>query len=158
MDEERDQLLLLELEPLQVVALVLDLGVQLAALGRQPAQLERGLDPRHQLVGPERLGQEVIAAGEHRAIECLDVAQRGDEHHRDVAAAGQRADPLAGRRTVDPGHPDVEQHAVGPVAHERGDAGLPIAGEHDAVAIILERRLGERAVLGVVVDHEDGGT
>ena len=154
-DEERDELLLVELETLQVVALALELRVELAALGREPAQAHRGMDPHDQLGRPVRLGDEVIAAGGERVVERIDVALRGDEHDRDVATTGQRADPLARLDPVEDGHADVEQHDVDGLSLERGDRFAAGAGSRYVDALILERGASERHVLAVVVDDEN---
>ena len=125
---------------------------------RDIARPHRGLHADHELARAERLGQEVVTADRERAIERLDLALGRDEHDRDLIAAGQGAEFLADGDAVHPRHADIEEDAVGALGLERRERGRAIAGEDHAIRLVIEGRLGERAVLRVVVDDKYGGT
>jgi hypothetical protein len=154
-DEELAQLLLVQLQPNQIVALTTQLRIQLAPLGDHAALLHGIGDARYQLGRAHRLGDVVVAARLLRAVERIDVALRGQKQDRNVVALGQLAHALAHGDTVEPGHPDVEQHAIGAALCKPCEAQLTAGGQLDVVAFILERSLSERPILGVVVDDKD---
>jgi hypothetical protein len=70
---------------------------------------------------------------------------------------GLRANALADRKTVEPGHPHVQEHAIEALAFERGETLDTVRGEDDRAALVFQRALGEEAVSLVVVDDEDLG-
>jgi hypothetical protein len=156
-DQERGDLLLLQLEAGRRVALAAELLEQLAALAAEVAQAQGGLHAHGELGGAHRLGQEVVAAGQRGAVEGLDVTQRGQEQHGDLGAVGQGPDPLADREAVEAGHAHVEQHAVGRGPLELGEGREPVVREDDGVALVLQHGPRELAVGRVVVDDQDHG-
>ena len=53
------------------------------------------------------------------ALWVAEIAERGQEQDRRVAADGERADPAAGLEAVHPRHQHVEQDQVGPLLVEQ---------------------------------------
>jgi hypothetical protein len=127
----------------------------LAQIGAHLAQLEHALHADHELGRPHRLGEEVIAADPQRTVERVDVALRGQKHDRRLGAAGPRPDLLAHRNAVHARHLHVEQDAVRRFALERDQRLRPAVGEHDRIALTLQRGARHRAADLVVVDDED---
>ena len=56
---------------------------------------------------------------------------------------------------VEAGHVDVREHHVGPALAEASQPVLAVDGELHPMALADQDLLGERAVIFVVVDHED---
>ena len=105
----------------------------------------------------EGLGQKIVGARFQRRPVGLEVAERGEKQHRDVAPLGQRSDPPAGLVAVHPGHEDVEQDQIGPQGGEQRQGFGPPLGQKDRVPGADQVSLGDLPILEVVVDHQDGG-
>ena len=71
-----------------------------SVLGRQPPLRERALDHQQQMVGIDRLGEEVERAFLHRRHRVLDAAERG--HHDDRQLADRAPWRRAARRSRRP--------------------------------------------------------
>ena len=67
---------------------------------------------RQQLVEVDGLGDVVGGPGREAALPVAGHRLRGEEHHRQVAALRQRADPPGGLVAVEVGHHRVHQHDV----------------------------------------------
>ena len=120
-----------------------------------------GLDAGRQLAGTERLDDVVVGSD----LETNDAIEfgvfRGEEDDGYVATAtrGPRGGFLADRpadvQSVHPRHQDVEDHEIGSLAREGGQAGTPVAGFDDVEARPPEREADDIPDVGVVVDDED---
>ena len=104
-------------------------GTQPPILDQQPAALERARDRRDQMVGRERLGQEVersVPQGRHRH---RHVAMTGDQDHRQVGI--ERADAGEQLQPVHPRHPDIGNDRPVEIRRQRGQRRLrPGKGAH----------------------------
>ena len=83
---------------------------------------------------------------------------RGEEHHRQLPAAGQLADPPRGLVAVEVGHHRVHQHDVHlGVLGEEADPGRPVVGVEHGEPVQLQRAGEREDVAHVVVDDQHGG-
>jgi hypothetical protein len=80
--DECRELLLLQLQAHQIVALAANELVVLAQLGAEPSHFQRGLDAHDQLRGTDRLGEKVIGPYVQRVVERLHVTLGRQEQHR----------------------------------------------------------------------------
>jgi hypothetical protein len=119
-----------------------------------PLDAQKGAHAREQLVVIERLLDEVVGSRLDRPRLVLSDA-RGDHDHRQHRRLLVRAQALAHRIAVEPGHEDVEQHQIRLLGfHDRECFGAVARGD-DVVPLRREHRLEQAHVLGDVVDDED---
>jgi hypothetical protein len=119
---------------------------------RAAAALEDGADPGHDFARGEGL-HDIIVAAELEAEHPVDlVVARGEEEDRQVAL---RAQPAADFEAVHPRHVDVEHDEIGPVALDRLERRLAVAGLAGLHPRLAEREGEQLADMGVVVDEED---
>ena len=121
----------------------------------QPPLRERPLDHQQQMVGIDRLGQEVERALLHRRDRILDAAERGHDNHRqfriDVFRGLQDAEAVADRE------PKIGQDDRRCALLESLDGFSLIAGLDDLMALRLERVPQHRTERVFVLDEEDRG-
>ncbi len=155
MDDESHEPLFLQLQPQQVVALVLDEIEVLAQFGPHSAQFQDRLHTCDELRRSNGLGQEIVPTRPQRAIEGVHVAQCRKKEHGDRRALGTRADLLAHREAVDLGHSHVQHDTIGALSIERRDP-LGASGRgRDPIPLVLERVPSQQAIRLVVVDDQD---
>src|SRR5689334_13343706 len=122
--------------------------------GDRSGRLEQVVEEAQQLLGLERLGQEVVDALGPR-LPGLAVVGGSGQHDDGQVAAGGGADALQDGVTVHARHHDVEDDAV---RTQRLDGAQPreavLSGPH-LVALELEHVLHQAAYRRVVVDHQD---
>ena len=76
------------------------------------AASQQGLDPHHQLLQVEGLGQVVVGAGVEAAHLVFDAAQGGEHQDRDLGGALIAAQALAKGEPIHPGQHQVQQDQV----------------------------------------------
>ena len=137
-------------------------GAVAGRLGQHPARASRargrapGGSTRAQLVGAERLDQELAGAGEHRAAQVVRLAL--DAHHHDRRASGSSADSCSVVAMPSmPGMLMSIRTTSGVQPRGSSSASRPEAADADDLDVGLEReQLGEvLARLGDVVDDDD---
>src|SRR6266545_3734783 len=105
--------------------------------------------------GVERLGQVVGRAELDAAHHALDVLERRDHDHRNVAQLLVALDPRQSLVAVQLRHQDVEQDDVEGLGAKRLQRPAAVLDGGDAVALPLEVVRQDHAVDLVVVDDED---
>src|SRR6266511_1003281 len=105
--------------------------------------------------GVERLGQVVGRAELDAAHHALDVLERRDHDHRNVAKLLVALDPRQSLVAVQLRHQDVEQDDVEGLGAKRLQRPAAVLDGGDAVALPLEVVRQDHAVDLVVVDDED---
>ena len=135
--------------------LLADLVALLVDLALEGGMLHRRDDGAVQEAGGERgLDDVVLRAPLHRLDRNRLVAEAGEHDHRqkgvDRMNAPQHLQP------VQRGERIVEQHAVGALLLDHGDAGRPLARLHALPALVhlLQRADEGLAVVGIVVDDQ----
>jgi len=88
-------------------------------------------------------------------VERVDVAQGRQEENRRLGSARKRSEALAHGEAVEPGHPDVEQDAIGRLLGEQRQRLLAAGCHDDAVSLVLECALRQDAIRLIVVDDEN---
>jgi hypothetical protein len=140
---------------------VVQAGVRIARLRRAAAlaQRARALHPvgdrGNQVLGPDRLGQEVVTADAQCLVMLVLIALAGQEHDRRVQELVPFADQGGEFGAVALRHVEVHQHQIGPEALQRRHhvEGL---GDHQRLHPgIAQDRLGEQCLRAVVFHHQD---
>jgi hypothetical protein len=153
-------------QPLELRDLVGDAALQrLVHLGQRAAVarllvvqallLQAGAHPRLEQHGLERLAEIVLGAELDAARHAVQLVQRRDHEHRDVAERRIPLDPLEHRIAVEVRHHHVEQHEIHGRARERLEPGLAARGDEQLVALAAEAARQHVPVLLVVVHDED---
>ena len=93
-----------------------------------------GPDGRDQLLGRRRLEQEPAGPGPHGREEVLVEVEGGQHHHLGVALLDQAAARL---HPVEPGHPHVHEHHVGPEPAGLLDGFEPVGRLPDHLEVVL---------------------
>ena len=93
-----------------------------------------GPDGGHQVLGRRRLEQEAAGPGPDGGEQVLVEVEGGQHHHLGVALLDQ---PPAGLHPVQPGHPDVHEHHVGPEPAGLLDGLEPVGGLPDDLEVVL---------------------
>jgi hypothetical protein len=121
----------------------------------EPAHLERVLDGEEDLLGGERLLDEVERPEPRRAHRGLDRAV--PTHHDDGQLGPARPRLLEHRHAVATGHRDVEQHQIEllGVAAQRRQRGVAGGGRRDVVAFVGQQARERTADRFLVVDDQD---
>ena len=96
-----------------------------------------------------------VAAGHERALPVPLHGVRGDRDDRRVGEVGERLQDPHRLVAVHPGQVHVEEDERGPLADGRLDARQAVVGRAHRVALGLQHRASEHAVLGVVLDVQD---
>ncbi len=116
---------------------------------------ERG-EPRPQLDELHRLGEEVVRARREAGHPRLEIADRGEDHHRHQLVARVGLEP---RAQLDPAHRaevHVGQHQVR-AHHVEHVEGLLGGDRHQQAVAEGAQQPGEDvADVGLVLDHQDG--
>ena len=108
-------------------------------------------DAGRQLLDDHRLGHVVVGTGLQPRHQVDGVGLGGDDHDRHDAAV------RIVRQTSKPGHvgqPQVEEHEVGLVPVEEGQAGAAVPRLVHLVALVLQGEADGQADLVVVLDEE----
>jgi hypothetical protein len=120
------------------------------------AQIHLGTYPHQQFFLLEWLVQEVYSAELEPLDTLLPLADRAENHHRDIAALVPRLEPPQDFKTVHPRHAQVEQDELRPLQRHRSKRQFPavrrqhlIAGRTQGIGQQLQRR--QR-----ILDDEDG--
>ncbi len=135
------------------VALAVELGQVLLAVGEQAVLAQGPLHHVQQVLGGEGLGQEVEGAvagdlhgGFHRG------QRRNDDHHRALKVLVDEAGDL---EAVDPRHLEVHQGQAVAVLAQQAQGGFPVLGRVHAVTLALEGAAHAFAHALLVVDDDD---
>ena len=107
-----------------------------------------------ELVGVERLGENLVDPAKAPPLDALDVHAVGERDHcRPSGIGGELLEELPHRRLVEPAGQDDQRDAV-PGEHALADLAQRV--DHvDPMARLAERALGAHCVLGVVAADED---
>ena len=121
----------------------------------QPALRERALDHQQEMVGIDRLRQEVEGAFLHRGDGVLDAAERGHDDDRqlgiEVFRRAQHAEAVPLRQA------EIRQHHGGVAREQGGFRFALIARFDDGVPLRFERMAQHRPQRVLVFDDEDRG-
>ena len=125
------------------------------ALG-QPRIGEVDADARQHLLDRDRFCYIIDTAGFQAAHDVFGFGQPGHEDDRNVVEAGVALQPLAGFKTVQPGHDRVEQYDVGRDLVDDPHRGCAVERDHDRHAGAVER-VGEQpqGLRGIIDDEGD---
>ena len=135
----------------------------LCARRRSPIRVGRTMSSRRApQVALDRLGelarvdgllQEPVAAdGEARVA----IPFGGDGHDGHAGERGLAAQPQGDLVAVEPGHVEVDQHQIGPLARSRGcTPSRPSAASITSCPAVCEELADEEPVAGIVFDVED---
>ena len=120
--------------------------------GAGPAQ--DGPDPGHELAGREGLGDVVVGA-ELEPEDPVDLVVAGGEHHDGDVAGG--AQPPAHVEAVELARQaDVDDHQLGPVPVDVGEALLAVVGLQHPEALASQVQGDQVGDVVVVLDDHDG--
>jgi hypothetical protein len=120
---------------------------------------QRACGSGKQLLGAERLGQEVTGAegGGLLAIGGLSLA--GEHDDRGVTAVRNLAQPGEHFEAVHVGHHDVEQDQIhGVVGTKTLQCRLAILADVDGIGRLLQLELDDATNIGLIVDYENVST
>jgi hypothetical protein len=109
--------------------------------------------PRHQLLGRERLDQVVVCAGLQSRHAVGDGVACGQHENRDAVAGG--ADAAADLEPVDLGHEQIEHDRVRRALGELVERLLAVRRQLDLVAVHAKRTVQCVAYRRLVVDYKD---
>ncbi len=128
------------------------LGGTLAHRARAPDPVGDGGD---QVFGPDRLGQEIVAAGAERLVVFVLVALTGQKHDGRMQEFVTFADQRGQLGAVAIGHVQVHQHQIRlETLHCLHDL-EPVLHHFGFHAGIAQDGFGEQALGRIVLDHED---
>ena len=140
-------------DDLRRAAALRELVLEQDVLGRQPALRERALDQQQQVIGIDRLGEEVERAFLHRRDRVLDAAER--RHHDDrqlrVEFLGRAQDAEA----VALGQPQVGQDHAGAAGAQRRIASAWSRASMTAWPCASSAMAEHRAQRVLVLDEQD---
>src|SRR5436309_2868390 len=113
------------------------------------------LEARDELVGEDRLRDEVVHAGRHRLEKVAAPRPHGLEHEIRVGRLRVRADPAAQLEAVHLGHQPIGDHhaMLGDLPDAPGFC--PVLRRHDLVPLGREDRLEHLPRRGLVLDEQD---
>ena len=137
---------------LQVVPLARH-GPETPVFEHQAAPVHRPTDDAGEMLGGERLLQEVVGSLPHRLDRQLHVAVPGDQDDRDFAV--EVADPMQERHPVRSRHPDIRHHNAIEAVAEKLEHMVGIGEGDDGQPIKLERLRRRPAQLLLVVHQKD---
>ena len=143
---------------LQLFAVVLQLGVLRFQLLLHGAQLEVGIDPRHDFVDLQGFGDVVHPPGLETRDLAADIGQRRHEDHRDVAGTCLRLQAAADFEAVDPRHHNVEQDEFGQHIGDALQRLFAVLRDHHATTGAFQAFDDHPHVGGVVVHDQDRGS
>jgi hypothetical protein len=120
----------------------------------QPLEPHQRTDTRLQLLGIDRLVEEVVGAGVEAGESGLALLRAADQHHRREAGGGVPFDLDADVQPGDAGHEHVEQHEVGPLAPDDLERVAAVGrGQHGVVGSF--EQLSQPTQVGrVIVDDQ----
>ena len=119
--------------------------------------LQAGADARLQEHRVERLGQVVVGAELDAAHHAVDVVERRDHDHRNVAQPGIVLEAAQHREAVHLGHHDVEQDQVDRFAGQPVEGVPAMDRGHRLVLEQLQLLRQHVAIERLVVDDQDAG-
>jgi hypothetical protein len=125
-------------------------------LAEQHLDAQKRGETRPQLDKLHRLGEEVVRAGGEAGHPRLEIAHRGEDHHRHQLVARVGLEP---RAQLDPAHRaqvHVGQHQVRAHHVERVEGLLRGDRHQEAVAEGAQEAREHLADVGLVLDHQDG--
>lgn len=112
---------------------------------------QHGADPQHQFPGGEGLGDVVVGTDLEPEHPVGLLTERGEHDHRQVGQLPP--DPAADLEAVDAGHHEVEDHEIGALGGDRGEAVGAVGGQLDLAAGLLQVTPHDVTDRRVVVDH-----
>jgi hypothetical protein len=136
--------------------LVLDLGGEALRLELAPClvQAAQRFHPRHQLLAPDGLVEEIVGAGLDALQPAFAVLERSDQHHRDERRQRAGLQPPADLEAARSGKHHVEQDEVGRRVGDRGDCRLAVAHHLGLHALGFDDGSEQRRHVRIVVDHQ----
>ncbi len=134
-----------------------EVGPLLALLDVLALAVQELLDLAGERIHVDRLLDIPVAAGHQRVLSVFVHRVGRQRDDRRVGEGGERLEHRHDFVAVDAGQVDVEQDQGRFLAHGGLDAGQPVLGVDDGVALRLEDRPGEHPVLRVVLDVQDLG-
>ena len=121
----------------------------------QPFLLEAGANARPQQHGIERLGQVILRAALDAPHHARHVVERRDHDDRNVTRGGIGLQAFEHRQSIEVGHEHVEQHEVEARRPHLSQRGVAAAHALHGVSLPLQAPLEHRAVVLLIVHHED---
>lgn len=115
------------------------------------------LDPDHELLEIEGLGEVVVGAGVEAADLVLGAAEGREHQDGDLGGALVAPQALTEGETVDLGEHQVEQDHIGAVLNGKGLALDAVSGPLDIEAAVLKVSGDEIEHVAVIFDEQDGG-
>ena len=131
-----------------------DIAHPLALQIVQPLSCQTAVDPSPQKHGVEGLRQVVLGPQLDAAHDALDVLERGDHDHRDVAQLAVRLHLREHLEAVDLRHDDVEQDDVEGFRTQNLQCPTAILRGREPMPFSLEATRKQQAVDRVVVDDK----
>ena len=131
--------------------------VVLGGEGGMVAAAQQRLNPHHQLLEIEGLGQVVVGAGVEAAHLVLGAAQGGEHQDRDARGPLVAPQPLAEGEAIHLGQHQIQQDQVGAVLKGQGLALDAVIGAVHLKATMLQVARHQVAHVAVVFDQQDAG-
>ncbi len=119
------------------------------------AQVRLDAGQQHREV--DRLDHVVVGAVAERHHHVLGLVLGGRHDHRQLEVRVAAADRLEHVDAGQAGHHPVEHHQIGPLAADQVERGGAVVGGQHLVAAAFEAAREQVAVVGGVVDNQDGG-